>query len=205
MYWRPNSFATFGTTSRIIVKMLISDWLSNFKINLVTLLIGCQRVNSVTLGRPNCLTYIGNFWLRKTSAIYLSLLTKPFLKWHSTHPPDHRHLCPFQSLYKYHPLSLLMFHFHNNMSKLSEQQLCICVTVRLLNHELCPWFFAFAPRRVSLTWIFFLLGSRSKFFWARFSKFPDFFFFAGFVFFCFFLLLLLNHELCSWFLAVARP
>ena len=105
MYWRPNSFATFGTTSRIIVKMLISDWLLNFKINLVTLLIGCQWVNSVTLGRPNCLTYIGNFWLRKTSAIYLSLLTKPFLKWHSTHPPDHRHLCPFQSLYKYRPLS----------------------------------------------------------------------------------------------------
>ena len=34
--------------------MLISDWLLNFKINLVTLLIGCQRVNSVTLGRPNC-------------------------------------------------------------------------------------------------------------------------------------------------------
>ena len=33
--------------------MLISDWLLNFKINLVALLIGCQRVNSVTLGRPN--------------------------------------------------------------------------------------------------------------------------------------------------------
>ena len=33
--------------------MLISDWLLNFKINLVALLIGCQRVNSVTLGRVN--------------------------------------------------------------------------------------------------------------------------------------------------------
>ena len=40
--------------------------------------------------------------------------------------------------------------------------------------------FCFRTRRVSLAWKFFLLGSRSKFFWARFIKFPDFFFFSRF-------------------------
>ena len=73
MYWRPNSFATFGTISRIIVKMLISDWLLNFKINLVTLLIGCQRVNSVTLGRPNCVAVW--FWCYLYSFILDTVLS----------------------------------------------------------------------------------------------------------------------------------
>ena len=59
------------------------------------------------------------------------------------------------------------------------------IVVLLLIHELCSWIFAFASRRVSLAWKFFLLGSRSKFFWTRFIKFPDFFFFCRFCFYFF--------------------
>ena len=48
----------------------------------------------------------------------------------------------------------------------------------------------FRSRRVSFDHKFFFFGSRSKFFWARFVKFPDFFlFFVRFCFFVFFIIL----------------